>query len=338
MDASKLTTYLLRFTSPVHFADAMDDYGKSLTTYHSDSLQAALTAALHEVGAAGPSADGGDFVLSSLFPFARASDNSLVYFFPKPLIYNEMPYERLSEHKKLKKIQWLDQSYFEQVINGYSLFEIADKNQIYFQKYLTVKNLEGSISSGWVAARVQVPRFTTEESKQQDARPFYMERLTFDEHAGMYFLALSNNEGYEKIENALNVLKDMGLGTDRNVGNGQFEWSKGEITLNLPDSDCLMGLGIFIPEKEKIDSLQSELIGFRILRRGGWITTPPATTYRKNDIYAFDVGTVIKRSTTNHPQVMGRVVDLTPKADFIREILGHPILRSGKTIFIPIKY
>ncbi|MBK9290673.1 MAG: type III-A CRISPR-associated RAMP protein Csm4 [Bacteroidetes bacterium] len=339
MAVHKFSLYSLRFRAPVHFGDAMDDYGRSLGTYHSDSMYAALTAALAAVGTDMSESIQESFTISSLFPFVKASDDSVIHYFPKPLLFNEMPKERLAEHKKLKKITWVDQYYFEQLLEGKSLYRIADEAHIREGGFLSVREPKTAPYARWVAARVQVPRYSPDHDEQAQPRPFYMERIMFDSDAGLYFLAMGQPESLSLLEKGLEVLKDAGLGTDRNVGNGQFEWSKAELSLNLPESDCLMSLGLYIPEEELVTDkiMASRLMGFRIIRRGGWITTPPAITSRKNDIHAFDLGTVLKHKTADRPLVLGRIADLTPKADFIRQQLQHRIYRNGKTIFVPIK-
>lgn len=243
------SVYKLKFKSPVHFADAMADYGHSLNIYHSDSMYAALTAAIATVSnnlqAENP------YTISSLFPYAQAKDGSIVYFFPKPLNYYKIPRGQITQHKKFKKIAWLDQHYFTQVINGNSLYEIADLEHIRFNEFLSQKDLIEPVSQKWVAARVQVPRYIPGSGQKQDARPFYMERVQFYESAGLYFMALGDNEHFELLEKQLSILQDFGLGTDRNVGNGHFIWERDSISLDLPESDYLLNCGMYIPRVDE---------------------------------------------------------------------------------------
>lgn len=52
---------------------------------------------------------------------------------------------------------------------------------------------------------------------EEDAKPFYMERIFFKDYSGLYFIVHGDTS---IIENALDLLQTEGIGTDRNVGNG----------------------------------------------------------------------------------------------------------------------
>jgi len=338
MNAYTFAIYKLRFSAPVHFSDAMDDYGHSLQTYHSDSMYAALTAASAAVGATSLTQEPNAYVISSLFPYAKTDDGTDLYFFPKPLGYFKMPLTRLKEHKVLKKVLWLDLHYFSEILHGKSLYEVAQAKDIQYGTFISSKKIKEPISQKWIAARVQVPRFIPGENNDIEARPFFMERMQFSDSSGLYFLAMGDENALKTLENQLNILQDFGLGTDRNVGYGHFTWKSDYITIHLPQSEYYMCCGIFIPDKEWIENNQliEKILSFKLQRRGGWITTHPFNKFRKNDIYAFDVGTIIHHPKNEFPLILGRNVNLTPKVDFIGQQLDHPIIRNGKTIFLPI--
>lgn len=340
MTKVKFNVYWLQFTSPVHFGDAMDDYGRSLGTYHSDSLYAALTSALASAGWEVPGGGDAGFSITSLFPYANVG-NDKVYFFPKPLLHARMPREKLKQHKILKKIKWVDARFFERLLAGEGIFELAEPDKVQSKEYLSNKVLPPVLSEAWVAARVKVPRYNpADEIADADARPYYIERIQFAEGAGLYFIAMGEQAGLEMLEKGLQLLSDHGLGTDRNVGHGHFVWGKDELHLSLPGSDHLMCLGMYIPEKELVEQkiLHEQLLAYKLARRGGWITDAAVGTYRKNDIHALEPGSVIRHSSiAGGPVLRGRMADLTPKADFIRQALGHPIYRNGQTICLPIK-
>ena len=77
-----------------------------------------------------------------------------------------------------------------------------------------------------------------------------MERIFFKDHSGMYFIAEGDNT--KLLEKGLEILQHEGIGTDRNVGNGYFEFSKDEIELDLPENaKYSMNLSLFLPEKQE---------------------------------------------------------------------------------------
>ena len=68
--------------------------------------------------------------------------------------------------------------------------------------------------------------------------------------------------------------------------------------------------------------------------RGGWITTPPYNTYRKNTVHAFLPASVFSLQMDGLC-VMEDIVNLTPEVENVR--FPHEIRRNGKSIFIPVK-
>ena len=154
-------------------------------------------------------------------------------------------------------------------------------------------------------------------------------------HPGLYFLAVGDTHLLDK---ALGIIATEGLGTDRNVGFGFFDFTTDSITLNLPDqADYQVSLSLLIPEsKEQLLSLtDSDHVAYDFIRRGGWITTYPHNTLRKNAIYAFLPGSVFrKEATTLGDAVLGRIVNLRPGVGELAP--SHPIWRSGKSIMLPL--
>ena len=330
---AKFKIYKLRFTTPLHLGDERADYDTSLSVYHSDSMYAAITAVLAKIGIQIP--DNGDFgfSISSLFPYYQ-KDNDTIFFLPKPLKQDDFDPEI---RKIVKKIEWLDIKYFNKYINGENLFANGFNKKSSHGSYMT----DMDIDDGFISKEVN-PRVTVSRTGQEDARPFYMERLYFKYDSGMYFIALGDN--FDILENALEILKDEGIGTDRTVGNGFFEWESDKIEINIPESEYFTNLSMFIPvNKEQLQNmLNSQNTAYRFQKRGGWITDEGLNTFRKNNIYMFNEGSVFKTSKTNDFSTNGRIVNLMPDLTYehLREEKGiekHPVWRNGKAIFIPVK-
>lgn len=330
----ELQLYKLHFTTPVHFGDNREDYGISLQTLQSDTLYSALMSCLAKIGYAIP--DDGDlgFATSSLFPFyQKCREANAVFFLPKPLKQSLPKLKDVKDAKKVKKVAWLDFDYFEKVAQGNSLFKNGVDIGNVKGPFLTTKTIESCFISAQVSPRVTVSR-----TGQEDAMPFYMDRVYFKDFSGLYFIAKYKGNGeMEVLEKALNVLKDEGLGTDRNVGNGFFEWTKETKDLILPESEYSMSLSAFIPEsKNQLETMLGDKnVAYDFSRRGGWITTPPNNSLRKNYIYAFLPGSVFKKKS-NEIEIDGSINELTPELPKTMNI-DHRIWRSGKALFIPIR-
>ena len=324
--------YKLHFTSPVHLGDAREDYGVSLKSIASDTIYAALISCLAKLGEEIPKDGDLGCTISSLFPFYQKDkeDKNAVLFFPKPL-KQKMPTSKkaVEERKKIKKVAWLDASYFTKILRGEQLFDEQTIGGNSIQgEYMT----DAPIDKDFITSQVS-PRVTVSRDYSEDAKPFYMDRIAFKGYSGLFFIA----DGDESLlEKALNLLQHEGIGTDRNVGNGYFEYSKDKIEIDVPDAaDFAMSLSSFVPEsKEQLQALlDSDNVAYDFQRRGGWITTPPNNTLRKNVIYAFTAASVFKHHC-NKVEAFGRVgIDLKPDLPMVE----HSIWRCGRALFLPIK-
>lgn len=330
MAKHSFTIYKLHFTSPLHIGDARDDYSVSLKTIASDTMYAALTSCLAKLGRKIP--DKGDLgcVISNLFPFYQKERNSeAILFFPKPLKQTLPILKDLTAAKSIKKVDWLDKYYFEKILNGGQLFaEEADIKNINGHYLINTQDefFDDNFVCSQVSSRVKVSR-----SGQEDAVPFYMDRILFKGYSGLYFIVEGDTSN---IRPALDLLQTEGIGTDRNVGNGYFEYEEDTLVLNLPDSgNYSISLSSFIPEsKEQLtELLNGDKVAYDFVRRGGWITTFPHNTIRKNVVYVFTAASIFAKQ---NPDVfaLGRIVDLNPGLD-----IEHPVWRCGKALFIPVK-
>ena len=318
MKTRQFAAYLLHFPGPLHISNTRDDYGVSLHTISSDTLYAALTATLAKMGKNIPADGDLGCVVSGAFPYYQADATAIpTLFFPKPMAYT-IPTTDNTQIKKMKKVAWLDKYYLEQVLNGQKLSE-ADVQLHVNGSYLTNQPFEPFIDSQ-VNARVTVSR------SGEDAKPFYMDEVYFKGHSGLFFLVEGDTSLIDKV---LPLLAQEGVGTDRNVGLGYFEYKKEHLEIQVPDStDMGLILSTFIPEdKQQLEqAIDNPHVAYELVRRGGWITSAPYNTLRKNAIYAFAAGSVL--SGTH----VGKMVDLAPKG-----LINHPIWRCGKTIVLPIK-
>lgn len=333
--------YKLHFTSPLHISDSHEEANVSMKTIHSDTLQAALMSCLAQTGFNVPDDGNLGFTTSSLFPYYQEKPDSLpVYFLPMPMQARPLNLADVSQAKKVKAVQWVDVESFEKLLDGENLFgnENEDLNSIQ-GSYLTRATLPPDANGMQEFIRSEVAQRVTIEDRtgSSDAKPYYVDRILFKDYAGFYFLAVGDTELLDK---ALSLLAQEGIGTNRHVGFGFFEYTTEELTINLPDeADHLLSLSLFIPESQEQlqQMLASDDVAYDFVRRGGWITTYPYTTLRKNAIYGFLPGSVFGRAGTETGGVicLGKIADLTPSIGDATP--SHPIWRNGKSIMLPIK-
>ncbi len=331
--------YKLQFTAPLHIGNHHSDDSYSLRTIQSDTLYAALTSCLAKTGHEIPPDGDCGFTLSSMFPYYQASaDCAPVYFLPMPLQGRlpELKDEELSKAKTVKRLQWVDSTLYNDILSGEDLFDAAHATLDHIQgTYLThttlPTNAEGT--RDFVHSEVIQRVVLNSRTGEEDAVPYYVDRITFADKSGLYFLALGDTD---MLDRALNILAVEGIGTDRNLGFGFFQFTTDSLTLQEPtDATHCMALSMLIPEnfQQLQQLLLSDRVAYDFARRGGWITTQPYSTLRKNAIYAFMPGSVFCKVADAN--CLGKIVDLKPNIGDLTP--DHPIWRNGKSIMLPIK-
>jgi CRISPR type III-A-associated RAMP protein Csm4 len=318
----------LSFTSPLHLSDVRaNDYGKSQRMLHSDALTAAIMQTWAMLGKTEWIEKDSGFVTSSLFPFTKAADTP-VYFLPKPFCGLNIPKDKTDPAlaKKAKKVQYFDTRYFQLALNQTAIEGVLEKN---FQgAYLSDNEIDSGFLTSDTRIRIRKPR-----NDAEDAEPFYMEQLRFKEDSGLWGIFWFENENIQKrVEIAIEYLQESGLGTDRNVGNGQFtcEWT-GELPLEITTPTTYgLNLSLFCPnDQPQLTEMLDAKARYELIKRGGWLSEPYGSL-RKRSVYMFKEGSVFKMPTATN--LLGEVIDLQP--EIIKN--QHPVWRSGKALFIPI--
>lgn len=336
---AKFKLYKLHFTSPFHINDQRSEDGTSLNVIHSDVLYAALMSCLAKYGQTIPMDGELGFTITSLFPYYQATSQSCpIYFLPIPL-QNQFPDDASKNGiKALKKVKWVDATLYEGILAGNKLLQgnMSDQSCIqgvYYSQQKLYEDVDGS--SEFIHSEVVQRVKIADRTGRSDADPYYVERITFADESGLYFLAQGDTTILEK---ALKLLSVEGIGSDRNIGFGYFDFETCEMEIGIPESaDHMVSLSFFIPESEEQLNrlLNSEKVAYDFTRRSGWITTPPFTTFRKNAIYGFMPGSVFSSVHVSAIQCYGKIVDLTPNIG--EKTPNHPIWRNGKSIMLPIK-
>lgn len=341
MSLVRFKVYRLHFTAPLHISDQREDASISQKTIHSDTLHAALISCLAKVGMPVPEDSDLGCVISDLFPYyQQKADDSPTYFLPMPLQSTLPQLADPADAKKVKKVQWIDAALYGKMLQGEKFFSGNREDLDLIQaSYLTKTPLPKDAKGSYDFVRSEVMQRVKIEDRtgKEPALPYYVDRISFKDYAGLYFLAIGKTSLLEK---ALQILEMEGIGTDRYVGYGFFETIKdgNDLVIDVPDdTHHLVSLSMFIPESEEqlYSLLGDDKVAYDFTRRGGWITTTPYNTLRKNAIYAFLPGSVFCGTTGKG--YLGRIADLKPEGEIGGQIVSHPIWRNGKSIMLPIK-
>lgn len=336
-----LTLLQFKFTAPLHIANVRADYDRSESILHSDALYSAIIQAWSVLGIEHPILTGNepnpniDFTLSSLFPYYQeTADSRPILFFPKPK--GALQAEGYEGHKKVKKVKFIEQDSFLTLLRGENLNLAHIKGSYYLGEQFKQEFDDDFVTSN-VVPRVTVPRYeeADEKGNPKTTDIFYMERIYFKYHSGLFCLAQFDSEVIrQKVSAALHYLQDTGIGSDRNVGNGFFKLyvQPYKAFESLPAADYATNLSLFCPSNQETleNILADENCNYELLKRGGWITENNYLRYRKNSVYMFSEGSIFKTTAT----AQGKTVDLLPNLDELKNM--HRIYRVGKSLFVPI--
>ncbi|HQH18488.1 MAG TPA: type III-A CRISPR-associated RAMP protein Csm4 [Bacteroidales bacterium] len=337
----------LRFVTPVHFGRGREELDKTELVYHSDSLKSALYAIGLPLFEDWKNENNffSTFRISSCFPFAKNE-----FFLPKPQLKREINFGGTSDDKtakKVKKIEYFEKSIFEEYINNTNgKFEI---NQAHIspegafvcndENTFTHTNNNGikskySFYKTEVQQRVAVPN----EWELEESKPFYIDRIYFEKECGLYFLAeFDNSLIEEQVLKSFRLLGENGIGTDRTVGNGLFEFDNHkdviDFHLNIPNSKGLsLSLGLYLPTEEEHASIAFDKSAWSLLKRGGYMAGSESEEFRhlrKKSIYMFGEGSVFESAKT----LNGKYENLAPVWNNEKM---HPVWRDGQCLMIKI--
>ena len=341
-----MKTITLSFRDALHLSNRRGDYGRSEGMIHSDTLHAAILDMWRWMGhIEWIDAHKDQFVCSSLFPVAGISENEPVYFFPKP--YFLAPGMQKSddlEVKKLKKLQWLDWNIFRRWTQGATF----DFFPAYLRSEFAAEKWPATLEKKLPLERDVVPRAQVSRS-EDDTTIYYVERLYFGPDCGLFGLIHADtNEIEAKCLAALRLLGDQGIGTDRNIGMGQFslgERKDGFSNSNPNQGNFLLSLGLFCPEERAafLEMIEGETPRYELIQRGGWLGEP-YNTYRKRSVQMLKEGSLLAHLPDKTKQiapgwyVMGKLWDLAPQQQYLPldHPVTHPVYRSGKTLFYSV--
>lgn len=317
----------LHFSSPLHLSRGREYYDESTKVLHSDTIASALFVAAMQLDVSPEIALAmlDECRLSSAFPFVGVH-----HFFPKPLVHLPFTFRDVSEDrlgKQYKKIQYLSQHWFEHLLAGeFAVIEsgkhIADGSS-FLGNVAIAKPYKDS-----VIQRVTIPR-----NNQGDPMPFFTERLFFHKDSGLFVLIERNEKSnYQDLfRAAFRLLGDLGVGTDRSVGNGFFKPEFSELILHIPDTaDWQCNLGLYLPKKGELSDQDIENSAWILTKRGGYMAGAAMDDHkclRKKSVYMFQEGSIVP----NKP-LLGERVDMSPTWNGLQ----HPVWREGRPIFVPI--
>lgn len=322
------TIFKLKNLSPLHIGTGKENYDFSASDLQSDTISAAL-AAMRVAKGKDKEVDKflSSFAISSAFPFVGDR-----FYLPKPQGRIDVSVNGQEEHlyrKRLKKIQFIDSSIWNKLMQGESI--AVDDNQIN-NIFLDEKNINGS--NGYLYKSQVNERVTVSRIDGQDAEPFFFDWKYFDSKAGLYCLVKASKEVTSELKELFEMLSEFGIGTDKNIGGGKFELEVQTLKLSdIKDANASILLSLYIPTEQEVSQLDLENSKYEITLRGGYMAGSNYDHFkhlRKKSVYMFKTGSLF--NTTN--SLNGKLVDLRPEWN---DKDMHPVFRSGIPFVIPVK-
>lgn len=312
--------------TPLHMGTGRESYDTSSAMLQSDTLSSALAAIRCQQGQVDGVADFLDsFTISSAFPYLESS-----LFFPKPqgrLDQIRVKGKQESEYRKsLKHVLYIEYPLWQRIIRGQDI-EI-DMNQI-SGEFISCEPIDGKLYQSQLTQRVRVPA-----DASSDSEPFFFDWKFFHDNAGLFCLVDAPDDVFAEITSLFQSLGESGIGSDKNVGGGQFDVEVSSWDLETPeDADSTLLLSTYIPAESELPILHLSESKYSILYRGGYMAGSNNQKFRhlrKKGVYCFNFGSMF--STTEN--LKGKIVDLAPSWN---DEAIHPVFRSGKPLCVPIK-
>lgn len=298
--------FKLKFRTPVHFGNGR--LGASENFIYADTLFSALyKEAIKMFGEEKADdlrkyAENGDFLISDLFPF---SDETL--FIPKPFIKIHNSQDDLSSKKKFRKLKFIP---------------VGDLSNFLIGNYIPDDSKQISFGKNSVRANVKI-------NEDKDNNPFGVGIYTFNDNAGLYFIAsvVPSIENY--IFNLLESISYTGIGGELSSGLGKFCCTRENLPKEFSERingsyKKYMSLSICLPENDKLDCAIKDA-SYEVVKRSGFVAseTYSKNPLRKNNLYCFKSGSVFKNKFD------GQIADVSNKGN-------HPVYRYAKPFWLGI--
>lgn len=342
--------YRLAARSPFHFGERGVGIEESSVLLHSDTLFSALCLTLRELGedlgaflkrfpGTEPQAnEPPPFRLSSAFPYAGE-----VCFFPRPMLkpqgLDEIADPTVGKH--LKKIQFVSQVLFEamlagQPVDGYLLGDNRKvRRDVLLQgarvwvtpddlaKLQRFEEKETGTIRLWeeqTAFRVTVDRVTNRSQVYQAGR------VRFASGCGLFLLVDYEDTDWEKrLEMALRVLGDGGVGGERSSGHGQFDMEVVEsFQFGEPDgANGFTTLSLYWPTEPEVQGGVLKGASYGLVIRRGWLGSPDGMNLRRQEVRMLVEGSALRHK----PE--GALADVKPLDPSPAKNVPHDVWRYG---------
>ena len=353
--------YRLAMRTPLHVGERGIGVEETLDYVPSDSLFSALAVTWLRMAEHRDTLDGlqekmerEPLLLTSAFPFIGS-----VLLFPKPQLGLAPDSAEGESGKEYKRVRWVSTDVFSALLNGpeqpaldglWAARALLQDNSVWVTQAES-ERLQGEfgfVEPNRPAARhvegttfwnsMRVPKVTVDRLTNA-SQIFHVGRVHFATGCGLWFMAQGEETRLDRVEAALNLLADDGLGGQRSRGNGQFTWAA-TTPPPLPqvESGYRVLLSRLAPRETEMALLRAAHASYQLTLIGGFSGTPHDPPLIRRQVRMLVEGSVIGAAAPQadgaESRAVGGLVDVTPTE--AEKWLGHPIFRYGYGFTAPI--
>lgn len=221
-----------------------------------------------------------DLRISDTFPYENE-----IYYLPKPLM--KITSQSEGNHKDFKKLKFIPIHHYLDFINGKLTSEDAkDLNEIFYVGKYTL--------------HTKVSLLNQTKDASAESEPFSVGTFSYDDNAGLYFMAKGSEETLAKLKTVLTSLQYSGLGGKRSSGYGRFQLEnvqdeKISSIINQTGNLNIL-LSTAMAKVEELEEITKEA-RYILQKRSGFIQSSKYAEQlmKKQDFYCFSSGSVFSK-------------------------------------------
>lgn len=316
MQNYKLYRIILKPTSPLHIGTKEGIYNTTEQLIHSDTLFSGIINCYSMLFGRketenlmdGFWQDDVPFRISSAMPYWNG-----IYFVYKPLSLNLAEKLQIEDYKDVKKIRFIPE---ETLVGGFE----AGKYQIAGQFVVPTDKIPDEIFGCFAnreTARITVDRVT------HATNIFYFSECVYGNDAALWFYLKVSEEVSGKVLSAIRLLCDEGIGGERSIGLGTFEFENRDAKeTSCTNCSGFVNVSVYSPKTQKeLDAL----IDYELAERAGYIYS----VFGNKNTKRKKIRVLLEGSTFSRA-VDGRVLDVTPEG-----FASHRVARYALSYLLP---
>ncbi len=242
------------------------------------------------------------WILSSTFPYYKQENQKEKLFFPRPSMplksYDEIQnshqnlsklekIQALSKRKEIKDIQFLEYHFFQALILGEEKTDNLPKDLVpKLVPFSMTRNTINRFSGGSLQKDGEGQLFT-----QEYFFIHYNQEMLSEK--GLFFLCHDFSDG--KLEACLRFLSHWGIGGNKTIGKGNFEFRVENFEFQEPQNpNALMNLTLYHPDPDEIQYYKSQPKNFsyQLIMRKGFFGKNINGKYEKKPLFFFKEGSI----------------------------------------------